>query len=169
MISVELYFFGYFYSQGKIIILDNTIKLKYIFKLTILTIVSLALIFVKIINIRNYYIYGIETKGKICGVEKDCWFDSFNLFFDKNYKIFDVHSFSKNQKFLSILYYLYLRIKITYTYKIENTEYENTNTIYSINNDKEYKIGEEINIIVKYNKNNKSLIEDLFLKEFNEM
>jgi hypothetical protein len=167
--SFELYIFGYFYTEGKIIILDNNIKLKYIFRLTVFVIISLLIIFIKIINIRNYYTYGIETKGKICGMSKDCWFDVFNLFFDKNYKISDVRSFSKKQRFLSILYYLYLRIKITYNYKIENKEYENTNTIYNINNDREYKIGDEINVIVKYNKNDKSIIGDLYSKEFNEI
>jgi hypothetical protein len=44
MMSFELYIFGFFYSKGKIIMLDNNIKLKYIFRLTILTIVSLSVI-----------------------------------------------------------------------------------------------------------------------------
>jgi hypothetical protein len=169
MMSFELYIFGYFYSKGKIIILDNNTKLKYIFRLTILAIISLSLVFIKITNIRDYYIYGIEIKGKILRVDNDCWFDSFKLFFDKNYKIFDVRLLSKNQKFLSILYYLYLRIRITYNYRIDNKEYENTNIIYNINNDKEYKIGDEINIIVKYNKNNRSIIEDVYSKEIKEI
>jgi hypothetical protein len=102
-------------------------------------------------------------------MDKDCWFDSFKLFFDRNYKIFDARFISGNQKILNILYYLYLRIRIAYNYKIENEAYENTNTIYNINNDKEYKIGDEINILIKYNRNNKSIIEDIYLKEFKEI
>jgi hypothetical protein len=165
ILSIIIYFWGKVYSmENGLIGLDENKKILYSSILFLITFLGSFIIFIRFILIKNYFLYGIETTGNILNIYNVCYMGLLSLFYNENEKFNMKPVYGRrclNMK--DILIYFFTKIIIEYKYTIDGVEYNNSKGIYLFLNNKEYKIGEDIVIIVKYNKKKKSIIRDFYV------